>query len=115
MKASKYLIEFKHDEYWPFYHVEHRYGRVILTINTAHPFFEHLYEPLRKLGSVQAEAMEDDGVDAPAVEDQDGPWWRWSCCCCRLAAPRPRSRRERGRRKNLETLRREWSGPIACS
>ena len=28
VKASKYLIEFKHDEYWPFYHVEHRYGRV---------------------------------------------------------------------------------------
>ena len=56
----------------PFYHVEHRYGRVILTINTAHPFFEHLYEPLRKLGSVQA-GDEDDGGEAPAAEVQDGP------------------------------------------
>ena len=52
VKASQYLIEFKHDEYWAFYHVEHRFGRVILTINTAHPFFEHLYEPLRKMGAV---------------------------------------------------------------
>src|SRR5207253_150294 len=24
VKASKYLIVFRHDEYWPFYHVEHK-------------------------------------------------------------------------------------------
>ena len=50
IKNSKYIIEFKHDEYWPFYDVKHRFGRVILTINTAHPFFSQLYDPLRKLG-----------------------------------------------------------------
>ena len=38
VKASKYLITFKYDEYWPFYHVENRFGRVIMTINTATRF-----------------------------------------------------------------------------
>ena len=46
VKNSKYIIHYKHDEYWPFYHVDQRYGKIILTINTAHPFFERLYEPL---------------------------------------------------------------------
>jgi HSP20 family molecular chaperone IbpA len=49
IKQSKYVIEFKHDEYWPFYDVKHRFGRVILTINTAHPFFTELYDPIRKM------------------------------------------------------------------
>jgi hypothetical protein len=42
VKGSKYIITFKYDEYWPFYHVDHRFGRVIMTINTAHPFFQAL-------------------------------------------------------------------------
>ena len=50
VKASKYLIEYKHDEFWPFYHVEHRFGRVILYINTTHPFFSELYDPIRISG-----------------------------------------------------------------
>ncbi len=47
--SSRFLITYRDDQYWPFYHVEHKFGRVILTINTAHPFFEHLYKPLREL------------------------------------------------------------------
>jgi len=46
VKNSKYIMHYKHDVYWPFYHVDQRYGKIILTINTAHPFYEHLYEPL---------------------------------------------------------------------
>lgn len=49
VKSSKYLITYKHDPYWPFYHVENHFGRVVLTVNTAHPFFSKLYEPLLKL------------------------------------------------------------------
>ena len=41
VKSSKYLMAFRHDDYWPFYHVEHRFGRIILTLNTAHAFFTH--------------------------------------------------------------------------
>jgi len=42
VKNSKYIIDFKHDEYWPFYDVKHHFGRIILTINTAHSFFAEL-------------------------------------------------------------------------
>jgi|SRR5580658_1464763 hypothetical protein len=109
VKASKYLIEFKHDEYWPFYHVEHRFGRVILTINTAHPFFEHLYEPLRKLGTV-AESAEEDGIDAPHIEEQDGPLVALELLLMSLARAQAHivaSNEEA--KKTMETLRREWS------
>jgi hypothetical protein len=109
VKASKYLIEFKHDEYWPFYHVEHRFGRVILTINTAHPFFEHLYEPLRKAGAA-AEAVEEDGIDAPHVEQQDGPLVALELLLMSLARAQAQivaSNEEA--KKTMETLRREWS------
>jgi hypothetical protein len=46
IKVSRYIIRFHHDKFWPFYDVEHKFGRVILTINTAHPFYSNLYEPL---------------------------------------------------------------------
>ena len=46
IKASRYIIKFHHDRFWPFYDVEHKFGRVILTINTAHPFYSKFYEPL---------------------------------------------------------------------
>jgi hypothetical protein len=73
VKASKYLITFKYDEYWPFYHVENRFGRVIMTINTAHPFFSKLYEPLKK-GTVTAAVEEtgEAGETPAAAEGADG-------------------------------------------
>jgi len=40
---------FRYDEYWPFYHVDFKFQKVVLTINTAHPFFTKLYAPLSKL------------------------------------------------------------------
>lgn len=46
VKTSKHIIHYKHDAYWPFYHVDQRYGKIILTINTSHPFYERLYAPL---------------------------------------------------------------------
>jgi hypothetical protein len=108
VKASKYLIEFKHDEYWPFYHVEHKFGRVILTINTAHPFFTDLYDPIRKLGLVSA-AEDNELLGAPA-ESQEGPIVALELLLLSLA--RTHSRLAAGSddtRKLLETLRREWS------
>lgn len=51
IKNSQYIIAFKHDPYWPFYDVSHQFGRVILTINTAHTFFTALYDPVSKMGT----------------------------------------------------------------
>lgn len=110
IKASKYLIEFKHDEYWPFYHVEHRYGRVILTINSGHPFFEELYEPLRKL-SASSNEDEDDGVaDVPRDEAQGGPLVALELMLLSLGRAQAQigSNNEDAKR-TMETLRREWS------
>ncbi|OYW23400.1 MAG: ATP-binding protein [Sphingomonas sp. 32-62-10] len=109
IKASKYLIEFKHDEYWPFYHVEHRFGRVILTLNTAHPFFDHLYEPLRKMGS-GPELADEENVEAPASDEQGGPLVALELLL--LSLGRAQSQIGAGNeeaKKTMETLRREWS------
>jgi hypothetical protein len=65
VKGSRYIIRFHHDKFWPFYDVDHKFGRVILTINTAHPFYTKLYEPLMTHRSVE----EDE--DAPEVQDQE--------------------------------------------
>jgi len=110
VKASKYLIEFKHDEYWPFYHVEHRFGRVILTINSAHPFFEELYEPLRKLGSSTIEEDDDSGLDAPRSDAQGGPLVALELLLLSLGRAQAQigSNNEEAKR-TMETLRREWS------
>lgn len=109
VKASKYLIEFKHDEYWPFYHVEHRFGRVILTINTAHPFFDQLYEPLRKVGN-GPEGADDESADVPASEEQGGPLVALELLL--LSLGRAQAQIGAGNeeaKKTMETLRREWS------
>jgi len=110
VKASKYLIEFKHDEYWPFYHVEHRYGRVILTINSAHPFFEELYEPLRKLGASSNEDEDDAVNDAPRGEVQGGPLVALELMLLSLGRAQAHigSSNDEAKR-TMETLRREWS------
>ena len=47
VRSSKYITVFKHDEYWPFYHCDYRFGKVILYVNTAHEFFKKIWEPLR--------------------------------------------------------------------
>lgn len=65
LKASRYVTIFKHDEYWPFYHCDFKYGKVILTINTAHPFFEKLWKPLSDLSKTVAvtEETEEDALE----------------------------------------------------
>ncbi len=67
VKSSKYLITYKHDQFWPFYHVENQFGRVVLTINTAHPFFSELYQPLLKLMSAGEEEKGDNKAKPPTT------------------------------------------------
>ena len=66
---SKFITTFKHDEYWPFYHVDFQFGKVILTINTAHPFFAKLYDPIAQLSLSSAEeGLNGTDGDAQAVD-----------------------------------------------
>jgi hypothetical protein len=46
---SKYITDFKYDDDAPFYRVEYKLRKIILRINTAHPFFEVLYRPLAQI------------------------------------------------------------------
>ena len=67
VKKSKHIMHYKHDRYWPFYHVDQRYGKIILTINTAHPFYERLYEPL----SVAALTLDTKVAEGAAASEED--------------------------------------------
>jgi hypothetical protein len=64
IKKSRHVIHYKHDEYWPFYHVDQRFGKIILTINTAHAFYTRLYEPLSRA----AQALAAKNADAPVAD-----------------------------------------------
>ena len=89
--------------------MKHSFGRVILTINTAHPFFSELYDPLSKISAPGASDDRED-VAGPASDTQDGPIVALDLLLLSLA-------RTQGRlagtgddaRKLLEGLRREWS------
>jgi hypothetical protein len=65
VQKSKYITDFRHDDDAPFYRVEHKLGKIILRINTAHPFFDALYKPLAQIAKRSAEvriAGEDDDI-----------------------------------------------------
>lgn len=109
VKKSKYIITFVHDDYWPFYEAKHRFDRVILTINTAHPFFTELYDPVRKMGLAQTIADGDEGAPAP-IEAQSGPQLALDLLLLSLARTQSRlSSSSDDARKLLELLRKEWS------
>lgn len=71
VKKSTYLTIFKHDAYWPFYHADFRFGKVILTINTAHPFFTKLYEPLSKMVGFNDRSTDDAEVSGEHEHQHD--------------------------------------------
>lgn len=60
--SSKYVIHFRHDEYWPFYRAEFQFGKVILTINTAHAFYNKLYKPLEEFSIGVIQSDDDSGL-----------------------------------------------------
>lgn len=109
VKNSKYIIDFRSDEYWPFYDVKHRFGRIIMTINTAHPFFTELYDPVRKMGLTQPMGESDEAPLAP-IENQSGPLLALDLLLLSLARTQSRlSSTSEEARKLIDVLRREWS------
>ncbi len=110
VKHSKYIIDYRHDEYWPFYDVKHRFGRVILTINTAHPFFAELYDPIGKLSLSSTATEESEAATAPAAEPQQGPIVALDLLLLSLARTQSRlSSAGEEAQKLFDSLRREWS------
>lgn len=112
IKTSKYIIDFRHDPYWPFYVVTHSFGRIILTINTAHPFYTELYEPLRKLEAAdEGEGTDEAGGQPPApAEGNGGPSVALDLLLLSLARTESRlASADDDARKLLENLRKEWS------
>ena len=69
IKSSRYITAFKHDEYWPFYRVDFQFGKVILTINTAHPFYSKLYEPLSRNSIANALEQHDESPSERTMTD----------------------------------------------
>ena len=107
IKQSRYLIVYRHDEYWPFYHVENKFGRIILTINTAHPFFTELYEPLMKAAVPDAP---DGNVVDPITPAPKGPSVILELMLFSLARAQSLIGRENPEAaKAFDVLRRKWS------
>lgn len=108
IRKSTYVTVFRHDPYWPFYHVEYQFGRVILTINTAHPFYTRLYQPLVDFAAgPRAEAPDD------AVEQADATDLVVSLQLVLLSLARTQSQMVAGgdeeRRALFGTFGQEWS------
>jgi hypothetical protein len=112
VSKSTYVTLFRHDPYWPFYHVDYQFGKVILTINTAHPFYTKLYQPLVNLATTPAaEAGEDE------VEPTDATDLLVSLQLLLLSLARTQSQMTAAsggddRRNLFETLGREWSNNL---
>lgn len=108
--GSTYLTQFKHDEYWPFYHADFQYGKVILTINTAHPFYSKLYQPLAKLAS----AIGIEGEDEDTTGDAEANEVVIALQLLLLSLARTQGQLTSGpdseeRRELFDKLRRDWS------
>jgi hypothetical protein len=116
VKASKYLTVFKHDEYWPFYHCDYKYGKVILTLNTAHPFFQRIWQPLSELSNT-ADVAQETGDESVEVSAGVGETCRETLVGIQsmlLSLARTQSQLsiddgDGERQQIFEKLRREWS------
>lgn len=118
VKNSKHIMHYKHDEYWPFYHVDQRFGKIILTINTAHPFYERLYEPLSRaalaLDTRVAEGAPA-GAEDSAAEPQTFQGAREALMALQLMllslarAQSSMALQDPDRKQMFELFRKEWS------
>jgi Histidine kinase-, DNA gyrase B-, and HSP90-like ATPase len=116
IKSSRYITTFKHDEDAPFFRVDFQLGRVILTINSAHPFFSLLYEPLGKLSKRPMTGA--DEADEPEVDNEPSSEMLVSLELLLLSLGRTQSTMlandtEGELRGIFDRLRRQWSLDLA--
>ena len=115
VKASRFITTFKHDEDAAFYRIDYKLGKVILTINTAHAFFEKLYRPLSNVAKRAAETRAADGeteVDAAAAEECSQTLIRLQLLLLSLGRTQSEmigADATGERQKVFDTLRRQWS------
>lgn len=113
VEGSTYLTKYTHDPFWPFYHIEYKAGRVMLTINTAHPFYERVYRPLSEAAiAANPENGDDDGSSsfAGAADVMVGV----QLLLFSLARTQSfMGRNEPDRLKLFDKMRREWSEVLA--
>jgi hypothetical protein len=120
IKNSTYVTHFKHDEYWPFYHVDFPYGKVVLTINTAHPFFSKVYEPLSRivkssLGAPSANGEDESPIDPQVAADSAEILVALQLLLLSLARTQVQMSSNNGEYTQLlERFRREWSANLAA-
>ncbi len=120
VKSSRYLTRFTHDDYWPFYHCDFKYGKVILTVNTAHPFFTRIWQPISELANATEAAQEigEDNVEVSA--DVGGTCREVLVGLQSLLFSLARTQSQMGstddghhHQKVFETLRKQWSDNLA--
>src|SRR6266478_5889525 len=107
--------------FWPFFHFDFRYGKVILTLNTAHPFFQTVWQPLSQLARTAAAAQESDAdgsVEVPTDIAQTSSAILVGLQSILLTLARTQSRLgsqdiEGEYKRMFETLNREWSENLA--
>jgi hypothetical protein len=70
IKESKFLTDFRHQEYAPFYDTEYKFGKLILRVNTAHPFYQKVWQPLGDLAkkTIQSNGEEVEGLGEEVAE-----------------------------------------------
>ncbi len=71
VKASRYVTKFKDDPDATFYRVDVRFGRVILTLNRAHPFFDNVYKVLADISTRTAALKESPSDDSDVPSDPE--------------------------------------------
>lgn len=111
LAKSKYVIHFTHDDLWPFYKVDYQYGKVILTINTAHAFYNKLYKPVEDLTIGKTDSGDDDDGTMPAA-GAGGLLVALQLMLLSLARTQSSMSQGDGResyRAMLQTFQREWS------
>ena len=120
VKSSRYLTKFTHDEYWPFYHCDFRFGKVILTVNTAHPFFTRVWQPLSELANTTELAQEIGDENAEASADVGAASREVLVGLQSLLFSLARTQSQMGSldgghdyQKVFDTLRKQWSENLA--
>jgi hypothetical protein len=71
VKESKYLLDFKAQEYAPFYDTEYRFGKLILRVNTVHPFYQKVWQPLLELAKKAIQTPDNGDGDGISEEVSD--------------------------------------------
>ena len=90
--------------------IDHKFDRIILTINTAHAFFDKLYSPLKELARKPAEDVVEDSQNTEAKHVDEGPLIALELLLLSLArAQGVLGIRSDEAKQVFDQLRREWS------